>query len=303
MNIAIAGGTGFVGSALTNHLLTKGHTIFILTRDSSNKKTSHDNLHYVEWLNKESKPDKYLLDIDAIVNLAGESINSGRWTAARKSDILNSRISSTKAIIDIISKLNRKPEVLVNASAIGIYGTSLDDSFTEESTKYGSDFLATTVKTWEEHARKAEDFGVRSVFARFGIILGDQEGALPKMVLPYKFFIGGTVGSGDQWLSWVHIDDVVKMIDFAITNQSINGPINLTAPEPKRMKEFGRQIGRIIERPHWIPAPSFALQLILGEMSTLVLEGQKVLPHKLQSQGYSFLYKNLDEALVNILKS
>ncbi|QOR67082.1 TIGR01777 family protein [Cytobacillus suaedae] len=303
MNIAIAGGTGFVGTALTNYLISKGHNVFILTRNVNNKKEQHPNLHYVKWLSPDSTPEAELTSIDAIVNLAGESINSGRWTTDRKKRILASRINATEKVIDLISSLSKKPEVLVNASAIGIYGTSLDETFTERSKRVGSDFLATTVHTWEKEALKSEEHGVRTVLARFGIILGEREGALPRMVLPYKLFIGGTIASGHQWLSWVHIQDVVRMIEFAITHESIKGPLNITTPEPKQMKDFGITIGAVIGRPHWLPVPSFALRLLLGEMSTLVVDGQKVLPEKIQQYGYRFLYENLEEALENILKT
>jgi uncharacterized protein len=303
MNIAIAGGTGFVGTALTSYLLSKGHTIFILTRNRNNKKEEHPNLHYIQWLGKDSKPEAELTEIDAVVNLAGESINSGRWTPERKKRILTSRIISTEKIVDLISSLPKKPEVLVNASGIGIYGTSVEDTFTEESKRIGTDFLATTVHSWEHEAKKAENLGVRTVLARFGIILGEQDGALPRMVLPYKLFIGGTIASGKQWLSWIHIQDVVRMIEFAITHESIEGPLNITTPEPQQMKEFGKTIGHVTGRPHWLPVPSFALHLLLGEMSTLVVDGQKVLPKKIQQHGYRFVYENLEEALENILKT
>lgn len=298
MNIAITGGTGFVGNALTDSLIKDGHHPYILTRYPSGK-PAKTNVTYVEWLGENSRPEKDLHGIDAIVNLAGESINSGRWTEERKKRILNSRIEATREVVRIIGELEQKPEVLVNASAIGFYGMSETETFTEESASIADDFLAKVVQRWENEAEQAEEHGVRPVFTRFGIILG-EEGALPRMVLPYKMFAGGTVGSGEQWLSWVHIDDVAGMIRFAIENEQILGPLNVTTPHPEKMRAFGKEIGKVLNRPHWIPAPGFALKIALGEMSSLVLNGQRVLPEKAQKHSYSFHYQNLHDALQNI---
>ncbi|MCA1032630.1 TIGR01777 family oxidoreductase [Bacillus timonensis] len=303
MKIAIAGGTGFVGSALTSYLLKKGHHIYILTRKLPTTTPSNKNVHYVQWLLPGTSPEKELGGIDAFINLAGESINSGRWTEERKKRILSSRLQATQAAIDIVSKLKEIPEVFINASAIGIYGTSNSRTFTEESTNVGSDFLATTVHTWENHALKAEGLGIRTVLTRFGIILGEEDGALPRMIMPYKFFIGGKVGSGNQWLSWVHIDDVVKSIEYSLLHKSIQGPINITAPQPIQMNDFGTAIAKVMKRPHWLPVPNFALKTLLGEMSILVLEGQRVLPEKLIRNGYHFHYESLEQALTNIIQS
>lgn len=302
MKIAIAGGTGFVGSALTEYLLSQNHEVYILTRSSA-KSSSHRNLSYVEWLQENSQPEQSLNNIDAFINLAGESISSGRWTEQRKRRILETRINSTRAIIDILSKLETKPSVFINASAVGYYGVSLNEAFTEKSTIHGSDFLAQTVKSWEDEAQKASSLGIRTVLCRFGIILGKNEGALPRILLPYKLFIGGTVGSGEQWLSWVHIEDVVHMIEFAILNKQLSGTVNVTAPNPVKMNEFGKTIAETMNRPHWLPAPSFALKYLLGEMSMIVLEGQKALPNKLQQFGYHFSYSHLNQALKNLIKS
>jgi uncharacterized protein len=301
MKIAIAGGTGFVGKALTSYLEKQGHDIYILTRKP--RASTNDRIHYIEWLTPESQPEKYISSIDAFINLAGEPINSGRWTERQKQRIINSRLSATRAVLELIRKLDKKPQVLINASAIGIYGTSWNEVFTESSTKTGSDFLARTVIVWEEEAKKAEQLGIRTVLARFGMILGKEEGALPRIVLPYKLFIGGTVGSGDQWLSWVHIKDVVRSIEFILNNENISGAVNITAPHPTKMKEFGQTISKVLHRPHWLPVPDFALRLLLGEMSILVLEGQRVFPEKLQKFRFNFSFSSLEEALYDILQS
>ncbi|MEH7239105.1 TIGR01777 family oxidoreductase [Bacillus sp. JJ1562] len=301
MKIAIAGGTGFVGKKLTDYLLGQNHEVFILTRNAA-KTSHHSSLHFVEWLKTNSTPEIELQDVDAIINLAGESLNSGRWTEARKKRILESRLIATKEIVRIITSLPKKPKVLLNASAIGIYGTSERDTFTEEVAQIGNDFLANTVSAWEQEANKAADLGVRTCYFRLGVVLGDDGGALTRMVLPYKFFIGGTIGSGKQWLSWIHIDDVIQGIDFLLHHETVSGPVNFTAPNPMRMKEFGQTTGIVLNRPHWLPVPRFALQLLLGEMSVLVLEGQKVIPKKLVEHGFTFTYVTAEKALSNIFK-
>lgn len=297
MKIAITGGTGFIGTKLTSYLLEKGHEVYILSR----KKIDSDepNIHYVQWMQENSSPENELEGISAIVNLAGASINS-RWTEEYKKIILNSRIKATNEVLRIISKLETKPSVLVNASAIGIYGHSLDKTFTEESSHVGDDFLAEVTKKWEETAQQATEYNVRTVFTRFGIVLGKDEGALPKMAIPYKMFIGGKLGSGRQWFSWIHYLDLVRMIYHVIENEEITGPVNGTAPEPLQMNEFGKKLGDALGKPHWFPTPGLPVKLALGEMSNLILKGQKVLPKKALDHEFKFLYPNLDKALEEI---
>ncbi|HEX7064667.1 MAG TPA: TIGR01777 family oxidoreductase [Bacillales bacterium] len=301
MHVVITGGTGFVGQELTNSLINDGHKVSILTRNPAGKPEKR-NVTYVKWLADGAEPEKELQNVDAIVNLAGESINSGRWTAKRKQQILDSRVKATKSVMGIIEKLDRKPDVLVNASAVGYYGMSESETFTEEAQVHADDFLAGVVRRWEKEAAQAEAHGVRTVFARFGVIFGEEDGALPRMVLPYKLGVGGTVGSGKQWLSWVHIDDVAGMIRFAIENPAVKGPLNVTAPEPEKMKEIGQTIGEIMHRPHWMPVPDFAMKAALGEMSNLLLKGQRVLPQKAERHGYNFHHPLLKPALNNLLK-
>ncbi|MEH7501404.1 TIGR01777 family oxidoreductase [Neobacillus drentensis] len=300
MKIAISGGTGFVGKALADHLLKNNHEVIILSRKLIHTNET-DDIRYVQWLSGNSSPIQELQDTDIFINLAGESINSGRWTEKRKAKIVNSRLESVHELLDIINKLDTKPKALINASAIGIYGTSFETIFTEKDNHgFGNDFLSKTVKHWEKEADKASQFGIRTVFCRFGIILDKQEGALPKIAFPYKSFIGGPIGNGRQWMSWIHIEDVVKGISFIIENEQIQGPINFTSPNPVTMTEFGKTLASALHRPHWFPVPSYALRLLLGEMSTLVIDGQKVLPNKLLENGYQFTYSNLNLALENI---
>lgn len=298
MRIAIAGGSGFLGSALTNYFLEAGHEVFILTRKK--KESGRAGLTYVEWLEDGSEPERELEGIDTFINLAGESLNSGRWTEERKERLLMSRLVAAEEAVRIMESLPIKPAVHIAASAVGFYGTSDEKTFTEES-PHGNDFLASLVKMWEEVSSKTEAMGIRTVFCRFGIILDKTEGALPRMVLPYKFFGGGTVGTGRQWVSWIHRDDAVGGIVFALENSRLKGPLNFTAPHPEQMKEFGMAIGKALGRPHWLPVPGLALKAFLGEMSTLVLNGQRVMPRNLLEAGYTFQYPRLQEALDNLL--
>lgn len=299
MKIAITGGTGFVGQELTRLFHSNGHMVYILTRSP---KRSTPNTKYVQWLKDGAAPEKQLEGIDAIVNLAGTSINDGRWSNEQKREIYNSRMEATEEVLRIIGKLIKKPQVLVNASAIGVYAPSEMVTYTEASTDFGKDFLARTVIDWEKLADHAKFHGVRVASGRFGIILGRKEGALPLMSLPYKFFVGGPVGSGKQWVSWVHVKDVARAIGFAIDTPALEGPFNVTAPEPEQMKDFGKEIGSALNRPHWIPVPSIAMKALLGEKSQLVLTGQRVLPKVLERHGFTFLYPTLQSALADLYK-
>lgn len=297
MKIAITGGTGFVGKELTNLLLSEGHHVYILTRSD---KKSDRSITYVPWLKNGAKPEEQLQGIDAFVNLAGTSINEGRWTEEQKKKIYESRMDATNEVLRIIEALPQKPSVLVNASAVGIYPTSKHKTYTEDSSERADDFLAKTVEDWEAKAKQAEKFGVRVAYGRFGVILGKDEGALPLMALPYKLFVGGKVGTGKQWLSWVHVKDVARALYFAITTDELEGPFNVTAPRPLRNDEFGRTLGEVLHRPHAIPAPSFALKAALGEKSQLVLEGQQVLPEVLLQHGFQFEFPTAKEALTHL---
>ncbi|WP_175987947.1 TIGR01777 family oxidoreductase [Bacillus sp. Marseille-Q1617] len=302
MKIAITGGTGFVGQAVTKELLDHHHDVVVLTR-SPDKYEDRSGVTYVKWLTEDADPLNDLEGTDVFINLAGESINSGRWTDERKKRIINSRISSTQEVINIMKNLSHSPSCLINASAIGFYPSSTESTYTEASTEKAHDFLGETVQIWEKEASKAEKSGFRVVYTRFGIILGKGDGALPRMALPYKLFVGGTVLPGNQWMSWVHIDDVARAIRFSAENEAISGPVNVTAPTPLRMKEFGIILSSVLGRPHWMPVPPFALKIAMGEMSQLVLEGQKVLPSVLSENGFQFEYPELESALVNIYHS
>ncbi|MDQ0220863.1 TIGR01777 family protein [Peribacillus cavernae] len=300
MKIAIAGGSGFIGTALTEELLKEKHEICILTRNPD-KYVSHEQVRYVQWLSNGASPEEELEGIDVFINLAGESLNSGRWTAERKRRIVESRIQSSKEMTRILSQLLKKPETVINASAIGYYGNSEVITYTEDTRSEGDDFLANTVKIWEKEAMKAGSYTSRLVLTRFGVILGRKDGALPSIVLPYKLFAGGRIGSGRQWVSWIHIQDVTQAIIFCMKHKEIRGPVNFTAPHTKQMNDFGQSVGAVLHKPHWFPVPAFLLKRLLGEMSVLVLEGQKVLPEKLLNHQYPFIYPDLAPALKDLL--
>ncbi|MDM5297260.1 TIGR01777 family oxidoreductase [Bacillus pumilus] len=293
MNIAITGGTGFIGQHVKKVLEAEGHHLYILTRKPKDSEQNH--LHYVQWLTEGATPEHELPAIDIWINLAGKSIFT-RWTHQAKQDILSSRLQATKEVRRIIEAQQTKPSVLIQASAVGIYGTSQTQNFTEESPPDGTDFLSHTSKLWEQEGQKIETLGIRTVYTRFGVVLGEK-GTLPLMKLPYQLFAGGTIGSGSQWVSWVHVDDVAHLIAFAMENDQVSGPLNVTSPHPVQMKQLGQTIASTLHRPHWLKVPSFVIKTALGEMSLLVLEGQRALPKKALLSSYQFLHPELKEAI------
>lgn len=298
MRIVIAGGSGFIGRKLTELLLREGHDILILTR---RERPSDGKIKYIKWLEDATSPENDINGADAVINLAGVSINDGRWTAKHQKEIWESRMAATDELIRIIAALPEKPAVFINASAIGIYPPSEQAVYTENSREVAEDFLGRTVYDWERKAAQVADYGIRPVFMRFGVVLGREGGALPLMVMPYKLFVGGSVGSGKQWVSWVHVKDVARAILFAITNDQLKGPVNVTSPHPKQMEEFGKTIGAVLQRPHWFPVPSTIMKVVLGKKSALVLEGQHVIPEVLLEEGFAFEFSSLESALRDLL--
>lgn len=298
MKIVIAGGSGFVGRALTQYFAHLDHEVIILTRKPN---ATVGAIQYVQWLKPGATPEKHLQDTDVFINLAGTSLNDGRWTAQQKEAIFKSRMTATSEINRIIEIMENKPQLLINASAVGIYPVSKAATYTELSSQTAHDFLGKTVEHWEKLAKRSEEFGVRVAITRFGVILGKDGGALNLMATPYQYHVGGTLGSGMQWISWIHLDDVVGAMDFIIQNEAISGIVNLTAPHPVRMKQFGETIATVLNKKHWLPVPSTLLKIVLGEKSMMVLEGQRVLPSVLQAHSYEFKYAKIQDALVNLL--
>ncbi|MEH2205789.1 MAG: TIGR01777 family oxidoreductase [Nostoc sp.] len=305
MKVAITGATGFVGSRLVQRLHGEGHKTVVLTRNTTFAQKvfpseAFPNVEIVAYTpNASGSWQSVIASCDGVVNLAGEPIGEGRWTPERKQEILNSRKLGTQKIVEAIANANPKPSVLINASAIGYYGTSETATFDETSLS-GNDFLAQVCQAWEAEARKVKDVGVRLVILRFGIVLGNG-GALGKMIPPFKLFAGGPIGSGRQWFSWIHVDDLVNLILQALTKPEIEGVYNATAPNPVRMADLSQTLGQVMNRPSWLPVPAFAIEALLGDGAIVVLEGQQVIPKRTVQTGFEYKYPNLQSALTQIL--
>ncbi|ELR97923.1 TIGR01777 family oxidoreductase [Gloeocapsa sp. PCC 73106] len=304
MKVAITGATGFVGTRLVEKLQEQEYDIIVLTSNLARATqifptSAFPRVKIVSYLPKEYRGTE-IAQCQAVVNLAGQPI-ADRWTEQYKQEILSSRQLVTSNLVKSIGEANPKPQVLINASAIGYYGTSETASFNESSPP-GDDFLAQVCQTWETEAKKVQEFGVRLVILRIGIVLGNGGGALAKMISPFKMFAGGPIGTGRQWFSWIHRDDLVNLIITGIERSELNGTYNATAPHPVRMQEFCRTLGEVMGRPSWLPVPGVALELLLGEGAKLVLEGQQVLPKETQAIAFTYQYPHLKEALTEILK-
>ena len=292
----ITGGTGLVGTQLIEAIQQSDSKITILTRQ--NNATSHPKITYVNW--SEPNWESQIPDIDIVINLAGASLNN-RWTSSHKQNIMLSRLQSTQALYDLFKNRKQKPAVFFNASAVGYYKPDLTRTYTELYQTLPFDFLSEVVYQWERLARQFESLGTRVIIGRFGMVLSNQGGALPLMKLPYDLNVGGKIGSGRQWYSWIHIEDLTRAILYTINNDTAGGVFNFKSPIAEHQNMFGYTIAREVYRPHYTWVPSFALRLILGEMSTVVLDTQKVLPNKLQALDFEFKYPNLKLALENLV--
>ena len=299
MRLLITGGSGFIGKRLCRVLLDRGHDLTVLTRNAdSAREALHSSVQVQVWNPDQSDPKLTLpVGIDGVVNLAGESIAGGRWTEERKARIRSSRTRVTSALVAAMRDSDPRPSVLVNASAVGYYGSRGDELLSEDASP-GRGFLTDVVLEWEQSALAAEPLGVRVVLLRIGVVLGRDGGALPQMSMPFRLFVGGPVASGKQWLSWIHVDDVVGMIVWSLENSRVSGPINAVAPGPLTNANFSRGIGRTLGRPSWLPAPAFALNALFGEMAdALLVNGQRVIPKRAQELGYAFHYPSARAAL------
>lgn len=296
MHVVVAGGSGFIGKALIEELQAAGHRVSVLTRgDTAAQRGLGSGVAASAW----SELPHALRGVDAVVNLAGESIAGGRWTPARKQRILESRLRTTQALVEAMTKVEPRPRVLVTASAVGYYGDRATP--VDESAAPGSDFLAGVCSQWEAAAQQADELGVRVVRLRIGVVLGKGGGALPRMLLPFKLFAGGPVGSGRQGFPWVHLADVVGLIRWALETPHVAGALNAVAPVQQNGAEFARALGQVMGRPSWLPVPGFALRAGLGEMADLLLTGQFVVPAVAQRLGYRFRFPEVAAALRNVL--
>ncbi len=300
MNVLIAGGSGLIGNLLTQTFVEAGHTVQILSR-SPDRLRLPAGAQAVGWDAATLRGWSHLVEkSDAVINLTGENLGGGRWTAQRRARFYSSRVDSGKAIAAAIAQAASKPTALVQSSAVGYYGDGGDREL-DESSPAGSDSLARLCVDWENSTRPVEDLGVRRVIIRTGVALAPQATVLKRLTLPFSLFVGGPVGSGRQWLAWIHMMDVVAAIQFLLANPAASGAYNLTAPQPARNTEFGKTLAKVMRRPYWMPVPALALRLVLGEMSRLVLEGQRALPRRLLEAGYSFRYDQLEAALRSLL--
>jgi uncharacterized protein (TIGR01777 family) len=315
MKVLITGATGLVGTALVKRLVADGHTVCRLVRretvsrksDSGGQATGQ-RVFDVPWDPEASDGLSFadsqgdIAGAEAVVNLAGASIAQGRWTTQRKMVLRSSRVKTTRSLVAALGRLKTPPKVLLSASAVGYYGNRGDEVLTEES-KAGDDFLAQLAREWEAEAVKAEAAGIRVVRARFGIILSKHGGALPPMMRLFQFFVGGKIGSGRQWMSWVTLEDVVGILVYALKDGSVSGAIDVVAPQPVRNVEFTRELARALHRPALVPAPAFALRLALGQemADTMVLTSQRAEPARLRQLGYRFVHEGLTEALAHVL--
>ena len=297
MKFLVTGGSGFIGTKLCQALINSGHQVTILTRHKEitaakfkGNITLIDSLAHLE--------ESY----DVLINLAGESLSDGRWTTKKKKAIYTSRLDTTQALIDYIARIKQKPQLLINGSAIGYYGSSLDKAFTEQDLPIEKDFAHDLCNQWEAKANQATQYGVRVCCLRTGIVLGTEGGALAKMLFPFTFCLGGKMGQGNQWMSWIHLDDLIGIITHII-NKTLEGPVNGIAPLPVTNAVFTKALGNAMHRPVIFTLPAWVLKLLFGEMAEmLLLKGQKVLPQKAIESGYHFQYKTIEIALNNIIK-
>jgi len=298
---AVTGATGLVGKRLCKRLIERGDQVLILSRDpQAAKKKIPQAAGYLFFSPNQPLESQALEGITGVIHLAGAPLFGKRWDDAYKQEIMASRVQGTERIITALGQLQNKPEVLVCASAVGYYGARDNTPLTEEASP-GNDFLSQVCLAWEAAAAKVSALGIRRVSTRFGIVMDANEGALAQMLPPFQAFGGGPLGTGTQWFSWVHAEDVVGIIVWALDNPQVEGAVNATAPNPLQMADFCRTLGEVIQRPSWLPVPKFVLELLLGEAAQVLVEGQKVIPQKAMQGGYTFLYPTAERALKNLL--
>ena len=302
MRILIPGGSGLIGRALTTDLTADGHEVILLSRTPQRVTGLPNGARAEAWDGRTAEGWLHLADgADAIINLAGENIGAGRWTAGRKKRIRDSRVHAGAAVVEAVKGAANKPGVVIQASGSGYYGPRGDERINEAETA-GDDFPSRVSIDWEASTAPVETLGVRRAIIRSGVVLSTDGGALPRMLLPFKLFAGGPLGGGRQWFSWIHIQDQIRAIRFLIDHREANGAFNLCAPNPLTNADFSRALGRALGRPAFMPTPGFALKLLFGEMSTILLDGQRALPQRLLELGFEFQFPEAEGALRDILK-
>ena len=301
MHVLITAGTGLIGRALVRELAEAGHKVTVSSRNPNTARPFATPVTLIPWDTRAAEPlIPAVEDAYAVVHLVGEGIGSGLWTAARKRRILQSRVVSGHALVEAMTRAGRKPQLLVQASAVGYYGPH-GDELLDETSPPGEDWMARTAVKWEASTAGIEALSIRRVVIRTGLVLSAQTGVLPKMMLPFKLFAGGPLGNGRQGFSWVHVADLASAYRFLIEHPEARGAYNVTAPNPVSNATFGRALGAVMHRPYWIPAPAFAMRLVLGELSQLLLQGQRVIPRRLTEAGFAFRYPDLHAALADLL--
>lgn len=309
MRVIIAGGTGFVGRFLANDLTASGHEVIVLSRNPAHAQGLASAVRVERWDAETAQGWGHLADgAQAIINLAGANIAGDgffpqRWTDERKQLIISSRVNSGKAIVAAIEQAQQRPAVLVQASAVGYYGTHPFSVTLAEGSPAGDDWLASVCQQWEAATDAVEALGVRRAIIRLGAVLSFQAGALQRLAMPFRFYVGGPMGSGGQPFSWVHPADIIGAVRFLLETPSAAGAFNLTTPQPDTSASFARALGIVMQRPSWLPVPAFALRLMFGEVATVVVDGQKVLPSRLQSAGYGFKFEDANTALRDLYNS
>ena len=296
MRLVVTGASGFIGMPLCAALLERGHALTLFTRGSP-RDANTGTKRWLHWTPGTLRDWDAAIDgVDGVINLAGEPIAEKKWSHTQRRRIEKSRIDATQSLVQACAKAKQKPQFLLNASAVGYYGPRGDEIITEE-TPPGDDFLGRLCQAWEAEAQKAAELGMRVVCLRTGIVLGPDGGALAKMAEPFKFFLGGPLGSGKQWMSWIQLEDLIRLILLLIDNPLAQGPFNATAPHPVQNNEFGKALGKAIRRPSWARVPAFLLRLTMGDMAEMLLTGQRVVPAAAEKLGFKFRYPDLPEAL------